>query len=152
VRYDARVTLGQRLLVAIGLITVATTVAIGLGVREAWRRAEERTFGMQFHGAAERLERQVETELRDLDERLGALCRHDPVLDSVLVDLRADRFDSGRRLAVSLRVPELMRALALDELDDVAVLEIDGGNQHQRRMGRPCACRYCLSDDTLCSS
>lgn len=110
------VTLAQRLLVAIAILTIATTTALGFGVREAWRRAEEERFQVQFDGALARLETELGDEFHDLPALLGPLCAHDPVLDGALVDLRAGQLDPGQRLALSLRVGELMKAMRLDEL------------------------------------
>ncbi|MEB2310271.1 MAG: ATP-binding protein [Sorangiineae bacterium] len=110
-----RVTLAQRLLVAIGVVTVATTAALGLGVREAWRRTEEARFREQFAQALARLERELSAQARDLPALIDPVCAHDPLLDSALIGVkRGDLAD--RRLSLSLRVPELMKALRLDEL------------------------------------
>lgn len=108
-------TLAQRLLVATLLLTVVTTVSLGFGVREAWRRTEEERFREQGAAAFARLERQLGTAVRDLPELVEPLCKHDPMVDSALVGLKARDLDS-RRLSLSLRVPELMKALRLDEL------------------------------------
>lgn len=109
-------TLAQRLLVAIGVLTIATTFALGFGVREAWRSAEEERFEAQFEGAVAGLATELGSEVHDLPRLLGPLCAHDPVLDGALVDLGGGQLDAGRRLALSLRVGELMTALRLDEL------------------------------------
>lgn len=108
-------TLAQRLLVATLLLTVVTTVTLGFGVREAWRRTEEERFREQGAAAFQRLERQLGAAVRDLPELVEPLCKHDPMVDSALVGLKARDLDS-RRLSLSLRVPELMKALRLDEL------------------------------------
>ncbi len=110
------VTLAQRLLLAIGVLTIATTAALGLGVREAWRRTEEERFRGQFLRAFAQLQQQLQTEIRDLPALLGPRCRHDTVVDSALVDLRAGTLDPGRRLSLSLRVPQMQEAMRLDEL------------------------------------
>lgn len=108
-------TLAQRLLVATLLLTVVTTVTLGFGVREAWRRTEEERFREQGALAFRRLEKQLGAAVRDLPELVAPLCKHDPMVDSALVGLKAKDLDS-RRLSLSLRVPELMKALRLDEL------------------------------------
>jgi two-component system, NtrC family, nitrogen regulation sensor histidine kinase NtrY len=110
------VTLAQRFMLAIGLVTLAATLALGVGVREAWRRAEARRFQGQFGDAVARLKAELDREIRELPARVQPLCEHDPVVDSVLVDLRAGQLDASRRLAIRLRVPETMKALGLDEL------------------------------------
>jgi signal transduction histidine kinase len=110
------VTLAQRLLVAIGILAIAATGVLALGVRAAWRGAEEEQFQAQFETAIARLGDELEEEVRDLPTLLGPLCAHDPVLDAALIDLRAGELDPGRRLALSLRVAELMKAMRLDEL------------------------------------
>lgn len=108
-------TLAQRLLVATLLLTVVTTATLGFGVREAWRRTEEERFREQGAAAFQRLEKQLGVAVRDLPELVEPLCKHDPMVDSALVGLKAKDLDS-RRLSLSLRVPELMKALRLDEL------------------------------------
>lgn len=110
-----RVTLAQRLLVAIGILTVATTATLGFGVREAWRRTEEARFKEQFALAFDRLKIEMQSQARDLPALIDPVCAHDPLLDSALVGLKRGDLDE-RRLSLSLRVPELMKALRLDEL------------------------------------
>lgn len=109
------VTLAQRLLLAIGALSVATIVALGFGVREAWHRSEEQRFRDQFAQALEPLGRELADELEGLPLLTEPLCRHDPLVDSALVGLEAGDLDQ-RRLAISVRVPELAQALRLDEL------------------------------------
>jgi len=109
------VTLAQRLLLAIGALSLATTLALGFGVREAWRKSEEQRFRDQFAQALEPLGRELSDELEGLPLLTEPLCRHDPLVDSALVGLEAGDLDQ-RRLAISVRVPELAQALRLDEL------------------------------------
>jgi signal transduction histidine kinase len=85
-------------------------------VRAAWRNAEEESFKSQFKGAVERLEADLAEEIRELPSVLAPLCEHDQVIDSAFIDLAQNDFDAGRRLALSLRVPELAKALKFDEL------------------------------------
>ena len=108
-------TLAQRLLLAVGALSLATTLALGFGVREAWRRSEEQRFRDQFAQALEPLGRELSDELEGLPLLTEPLCRHDPLVDSALVGLEAGDLDQ-RRLAISVRVPELAQALRLDEL------------------------------------
>src|SRR5690606_27917684 len=100
--YPGGVTLAQRLLVAIGIVTVASTLALGAGVREAWRQAEEERFRWQLEQAFSRLENELRTSSKALTEFVGPLCRHDPIVESTLVDLRTGCFDAERRLSHSL--------------------------------------------------
>jgi len=109
------VTLAQRLLLAIGALSLATIIALGFGVREAWHRSEEQRFRDQFAQALEPLGRELSDELEGLPLLSEPLCRHDPLVDSALVGLEAGDLDQ-RRLAISVRVPELAQALRLDEL------------------------------------
>jgi two-component system nitrogen regulation sensor histidine kinase NtrY len=109
------VTLAQRLLVALFVLTIATTGTLAFLVREAWRHAEEGRFDDQFQSAMAGLDVELR-DVVDLPALLAQLCDHDPVVDSALVDLRTDQLDQGRRLALSVRVPELMRALRLSDL------------------------------------
>jgi two-component system, NtrC family, nitrogen regulation sensor histidine kinase NtrY len=109
------VTLAQRLLIAIGVLTIATTAALGFGVREAWRRTEEERFREQRLAALDRLQHEVGQQVRDLPELLGPLCRHDQMVDSALVGLASGDLHE-RRVSLSVRVPELMKALRLAEL------------------------------------
>ena len=108
-------TLAQRLLLAIGILTIATTAALGLAVREAWRSTEEQRFQEQGNLAIRRVQRAIREQVRDLPATVSPLCAHDPMVDSAIVGLKAHDLDS-RRLSLSLRVPELMKALRLDEL------------------------------------
>lgn len=109
------VTLAQQVLVATVILTVAATAAVGFGVRDAWRTTEEQRFREQGALAFQRLESQLGAEVRTLPELVVPLCKHDPMVDSALVGLKARDLDS-RRLSLSLRVPELMKGLRLDEL------------------------------------
>lgn len=109
-------TLAQRLLLAIGVLTLTTTGALAFGVREAWRTAEEESFQSQFRTATERLGAELTEEIRNLPSVLAPLCEHDQVIDSAFMDLARNELDTGRRLALSLRVPELAKALRFDEL------------------------------------
>ncbi len=109
-------TLAQRLLVAIGVLTIVTTAALAFGVREAWRQTEADQFQAQFEDTAQRLRAELRVQTEQLPALVRPLCRHDPAVDGALVDLAAGRLDPGRRLALSLRVPELMRAFDFDEL------------------------------------
>ncbi|HYP78327.1 MAG TPA: ATP-binding protein [Polyangiaceae bacterium] len=108
-------TLAQRLLLAIGALSLATIIALGFGVREAWHRSEEQRFRDQFAQALEPLGRELADELEGLPLLSEPLCRHDPLVDSALVGLEAGDLEQ-RRLAISVRVPELAQALRLDEL------------------------------------
>lgn len=108
-------TLAQRLLFATAILTIATTAVLGFGVREAWRRAEEARFSTEFRGAVADLQEEIHGEVERLPELLAPLCAHEPLVDSALVGRQSGEL-AGRRLSISLRVPELMRAGRLDEL------------------------------------
>jgi two-component system, NtrC family, nitrogen regulation sensor histidine kinase NtrY len=130
------VTLAMRLMLAIGLSAMVTTLTLGIAVREAWRGTEERRFEEAFRAGAGRLQAELERGLEALPSLVDPLCAHDPVIDGVLVDLRSGRLDAGRRLAIGLRVPELMRALRLDELTLVTLDgEILGAGHDPARVG-----------------
>jgi len=109
------VTLAQRLLLAVGTLSLLTIIALGFGVREAWHRSEEQRFHGQVAQALEPLGRELADELEGLPLLSEPLCRHDPLVDSALAGLEAGDLDQ-RRLAISVRVPELAQALRLDEL------------------------------------
>ena len=108
-------TLAQRLLFATALLAFAATLSFGYGVREAWRRAEERRFHAEFEAAMEPLREALESQLRDLPLLLDSTCAHDSLVDGALVGLVGGDLQN-RRLSLSLRVPELAKAAALDEL------------------------------------
>jgi signal transduction histidine kinase len=129
------VSLAQRLGLAIFALTVGVLLALGLGVREAWRSAEERSFKDAFAQALKPLSDQLTSEISELPELVGPLCQDDPLVDSALVGLLTGDLDE-RRLALSLRVPKLAKALALDEL---VVLTSSGeilGAKSPGRVGR----------------
>jgi hypothetical protein len=109
------VSLAQRLGLAIFALTVGVLLALGLGVRSAWRVAEERSFEAAFSQALVPLRDQLASEISELPELVQPLCQDDPLIDSALVGLVSDDL-AARRLAISLRVPKLAKALSLDEL------------------------------------
>lgn len=108
-------TLAQRLLAATAVLTIATTVVLGFGVREAWRRTEEARFLGEFHQAVADLQAEVEREVSGLTQVIEPLCAHEPLVDSALVGRKGGDL-SERRLSIGLRVPEMMRANRFDEL------------------------------------
>ncbi|HEY6081277.1 MAG TPA: histidine kinase dimerization/phospho-acceptor domain-containing protein, partial [Polyangiaceae bacterium] len=108
-------SLAQRLGLAIFALTVGVLLALGLGVREAWRVAEERSFEQAFGQALMPLRDQLEAEITQLPELIGPLCQYDPIVDSALLGLQSDDLDAFRA-SISVRVPKLAKALALDEL------------------------------------
>lgn len=108
-------SLAERLGLAIFALTVGVLLALGLGVREAWRVAEERSFEAAFSQALVPLRDQLASEISALPELVSPLCEDDPLLDSALVGLLSDDL-TARRLPISLRVPKLAKALSLDEL------------------------------------
>jgi signal transduction histidine kinase len=109
------VTLAQRLLLAIAAVTIVTAALAGLAVREAWRGTEEARFEEEFGVAKRLLARELAAEPARMEALLAPVCEHDPIVDSALVGLHAGDLDA-RRLPIHLRVPELGRALELDEL------------------------------------
>ena len=109
-------TLGQRLLLATGVLALAVAAAVGFGVREAWRTTESMGFRSEFQLAVKQLETELRTNITDLPTLIAPLCEHDPLIDSALVSLRTDRLDSAQRLSLSSRTLSLMKALRVDEL------------------------------------
>lgn len=109
------VTLAQRVLVAIALLTLATTFAFGFSVREAWRQAEEDRFGAQFLTAFAQVQAELRRERDRLPLEVAPHCEHNPLLDSALVGIKSGDL-SERALGFSLHVPQLMKAIQVDEL------------------------------------
>jgi two-component system nitrogen regulation sensor histidine kinase NtrY len=111
------VTLAWRLLLAIGVITVATAAVVGFGVRESWREREEQRFLREFRAAVDSLEGRLAEERNDLTTLVDDVCQHEPFVDDALVGLRGGESAlAERRLSLSLRVPEVARARRLDQL------------------------------------
>ncbi len=108
-------TLTQRLLLATGLLAIAAAATVGYSVRDAWRRAEEQRFQNEFRAALEPLAAELTRELERLPELLVPRCEHDSLVDEAVIGLSAGDLPS-RRLAISLRVPELSKALEVDAL------------------------------------
>src|SRR5690606_33210601 len=113
--YDAAVTLAQRVLVAIALLTLATTFAFGFSVREAWRQTEEERFRSQFLQAFSDVQQELRAERDRLPAQLAPHCEHNPTLDSALVGMKSGDL-SERALGLSLHVPQMMKAIQVDEL------------------------------------
>jgi two-component system, NtrC family, nitrogen regulation sensor histidine kinase NtrY len=109
-------TLALRLLLAFGLLTVAATALVGVGVREEWRRTEEQRFSAQLSAATAGVLSEVRWEAANLRDLLKPVCEHDAFIDQTLLDLERRELDMGRRLAITQLVPEEMKALHLDEL------------------------------------
>ncbi|HET9957862.1 MAG TPA: ATP-binding protein [Polyangiaceae bacterium] len=110
----ATLTLGQRLLLATGLLSVAATTTLGYGLRTAFRRTEEELFANEFSTLLKPLSQQLEGELSGLGGELRRHCQ-DPLLDQALLGLSAGDLDS-RRVSIVVRVPEFAKALQADEL------------------------------------
>lgn len=108
-------TLAQRLLAATAVLTIATTAVLGFAVREAWRRTEESRFLAEFHQAVADLHAEIEREVAELPKVLEPLCAHEPLVDSALIGRKSGDLPE-RRLSISLRIPEMMRANRFDEL------------------------------------
>jgi signal transduction histidine kinase len=109
------VTLAQRLLLATAILTIATTATVGYGVREAWRRAEERRVHPDFRAALELTGQQLEFQSRVLQSSIAPLCAHDPLIDNALTGLVAGDL-KDRALPLSLMTAELAKGRVLDEL------------------------------------
>jgi len=98
------------------VLGVLSTGALALSVRSAWRTMAEEQFSDQFQRAIVGFHSELEEEKHDLPKLLGELCAHDPLFDAALLDLHGGTLDSGRRLAIGLEIPELMKAVRLSEL------------------------------------
>ncbi len=109
-------TLALRLLLAFGLLTVAASGLVGVGVREEWRHTEEQRFAAQLAAATAGVLSEVRWEAANLRDLLRPVCEHDAFIDQTLLDLERRELDAGRRLAITQLVPEEMKALHLDEL------------------------------------
>ena len=108
-------SLAERLGLAIFALTVGVLLALGLGVREAWSLAEERSFEAAFSQALVPLRDQLANEISELPELIGLLCESDPLVDSALAGLESDDL-AARRLPITLRVPKQAKAFSLDQL------------------------------------
>src|SRR5690348_9599587 len=93
-------TLAQRLLVAIGALSIATIFALGFGVRQALRYSEEKRFRDEFARALGSLRPELSEEIGRLPKLIEPLCRHDPLVDSALVGLESRDLEA-RRLALA---------------------------------------------------
>jgi len=109
-------TLALRLLMAFCLLSIVATGLVGLGVREAWRRAEEEHFSSRLEGAKSGVLAELRWEAETLRDLLQPVCEHDAFIDQTLIDIEKGELDSGRRLAITQLVREEMKALKLDEL------------------------------------
>lgn len=84
-------------------------------MREAWRQTEEDRFRAQFIEAFTEVQAELRAERDRLPAQLVPHCEHNPMLDSALVGMRSGDL-SERALGFSLNVPQLMKAIQVDEL------------------------------------
>jgi signal transduction histidine kinase len=108
-------SLALRLLIYFGLLALFSTVIVGVGAREAWRRAEEQRFDEQLHAAKAGVLRELGWEAAQIRDLLQSKCDHDAYIDLALTRFGSAEFE-GFRLGTSKLVPEEMAALHLDEL------------------------------------
>ena len=109
-------TLALRLLFSFGLLALVATGTVGLGAREAWRRAEEQRFSRQLEAASQGVSKELGWETSQMRDLLHPKCAHDAYIDQTLIELERHELDAGRRLAISQLVADEMKALHLDEL------------------------------------
>jgi two-component system nitrogen regulation sensor histidine kinase NtrY len=109
-------TLALRLLISFGLLALVATGVVGLGAREAWRRAEEQQFEDQLQAARKGVLKELQWEASQMGDALRGKCAYDTYIDQTLVELAANEITTGRRLALSELVPQERKALHLDEL------------------------------------
>jgi signal transduction histidine kinase len=109
-------SLALRLLIYFGLLALFATAVVGLGAREAWRRAEEQRFDEQLQAAKVGVTRELQWEAAQIRDLLPPKCDHDAYIDRTLLELARGELEHDTRLRDSLLVPEEMRALHLDEL------------------------------------
>ena len=112
-------TLRLRLLLATFVLSLTTTLVLAWGVRTAWRGAELERFDQEFHAATSELEEELSKAATEKQKLFEPLCAHEPLVDSALIGLSAGDL-SSRLLPLRLRVPELQKALGLDELALIA--------------------------------
>ena len=93
-------SLAQRLLLSIAILTLVAMGAYGLAVREAWRSTEHQQFERSLKMASAQLNQDLVRELQDLPKRVELLCDQSPIVDSALIDLVAGsgRLEPGTRL------------------------------------------------------
>jgi two-component system, NtrC family, nitrogen regulation sensor histidine kinase NtrY len=118
-RIDAGVTLRARLLLSALVLSLATTLALGLIVRASWQTAESQRFEAELEEALLRLNTKLQDKQASLARTLQPLCEHDPIIDSALLGLRGGSMTS-RLLSLRARVPELKKSLNLSELSLVS--------------------------------
>ncbi|HSC86640.1 MAG TPA: ATP-binding protein [Polyangiaceae bacterium] len=108
-------TLRLRLLLATFVLCATALCVMGGGLRGAWRRTEEARFEREFAAATDQLESDLVVRSERTRALLESLCLHDPLVDSALIGLVSGDL-APRVHTLRLRVPELARALGMDEL------------------------------------
>ncbi|MDX2053678.1 MAG: ATP-binding protein [Polyangiaceae bacterium] len=112
-------TLAGRLILSTTLLTLLTTTLLAVGVRSAWRSAEERRFVEQFQAATRELQTELRAQTDELKEALKARCQAEPSVGSALVGLKAGDLEE-RRLGLRVQVAALMKLVRADELVMIA--------------------------------
>src|SRR5262245_3579409 len=90
-------------------------LTLGLGVREAWRQAEEQRFKELRELALTRLDRELASEVGRLRNSVNPRCDSDSVVDMALVGLQNKNL-ANYLTPISLGVRDLLKALSVDEL------------------------------------
>src|SRR5690606_4020236 len=117
--YRRGVTLRARLLLSALVLSLATTLALGLIVRASWHTAESERFDAELEEALARLNVNLQNAGDSLARTLEPLCEHDPIIDSALLGLRGGSM-APRLLSLRARVPDLKKSLQLNELSLVS--------------------------------
>src|SRR4051812_38348245 len=108
-------TLALRLQIAIGLLALVATGAIGLLTRTAWQTAEEERFDQRLDAAGKGVTKLVESEAGRITDLLQATCDRSGDIDQTAMDVEHG-LTVERRLAITQLVKDQMKALHLDEL------------------------------------
>lgn len=109
-------SLRARLVLLFSLAALVPFGALGLVVQKTFVEELEADHARQLEQRTGSAGRRLDDVL-DADARaVRALCQHEPVVDRLLLDLAAQRFDASRQQALVSALPPLMRGRRFDTL------------------------------------
>jgi two-component system nitrogen regulation sensor histidine kinase NtrY len=108
--------LAPQLVLAFGLVAVASVAGLGLALRWDRHESETQRFDDEVKSACKRVVAELGRQGESDRKLIAGACQSGELVDRALIWMQAGTLDDERRLALSRLVPEERRAFDLDEL------------------------------------